>query len=37
VLVCIGAEDPFTSAEQRLAFGRDTRAAGVDEVFAPGC
>jgi dienelactone hydrolase len=30
VLVCIGAEDPFIPADQRLAFEEEMRAAGVD-------
>jgi dienelactone hydrolase len=30
VLVCIGAEDPFIPADQRLAFEAEMRAAGVD-------
>jgi dienelactone hydrolase len=30
VLVCIGAEDPWIPAEQRLAFEAEMRAAGVD-------
>ncbi|MDT7560943.1 MAG: hypothetical protein QOI68_5413 [Pseudonocardiales bacterium] len=30
VLVCIGTEDPIIPAEQRVAFERDMRAAGVD-------
>jgi dienelactone hydrolase len=30
VLVCIGAEDPFIPAEQRLAFEDEMRAAGAD-------
>ena len=30
VLVCIGSEDPWMPAEQRLAFEQEMRAAGVD-------
>jgi dienelactone hydrolase len=30
VLVCIGAEDPFIPADQRLAFEEEMRGAGVD-------
>jgi dienelactone hydrolase len=30
VLVCIGAEDPFASLEQRTAFEQDMRTGGVD-------
>jgi dienelactone hydrolase len=30
VLVCIGAEDPFIPADQRLAFEEEMRAAGAD-------
>jgi dienelactone hydrolase len=30
VLVCIGTEDPFIPADQRLAFEEDMRAGGVD-------
>jgi dienelactone hydrolase len=30
VLVCIGADDPFIPADQRLAFEAEMRAAGVD-------
>jgi dienelactone hydrolase len=30
VLVCVGAEDPYVTAEHRAAFEREMRAAGVD-------
>ena len=30
ILVCIGADDPFVPAEQRLAFEQEMRAADVD-------
>ena len=30
VLVCIGADDPFIPADQRLAFEEEMRAAGAD-------
>jgi dienelactone hydrolase len=30
ILVCIGADDPFISAEQRAAFEKEMRDAGVD-------
>jgi dienelactone hydrolase len=30
VLICVGSEDPFAMAEERLAFEAEMRAAGCD-------